>query len=141
MKQKRVETAIVLLKLTSFLVSISSAYFIGDAFALLCLSLFILSLCILIYFSIKIIESGNIKIFKDFSNTAWNISTASSFSYAVYLLLRYKIKNPTSEDVSISYIILHPYLSFSVLGFLIFTAMVRASVSVAEIITTDYSKS
>lgn len=89
--------------------------------------------------SVRIIKSGNVKLIKDFSNAIWNISTAVSFTYAVYLLLRYKIKNITIDDASINYINLHPYLSFSILTFLIFTAILRASVSIAELVTTDYT--
>ena len=122
-----------------FLIGVFASYFTGDEFALLIFVIFILIFYSLIYMSVKIIKSGNVKLIKDFSNAIWNISTAVSFTYAVYLLLRYKIKNITIDDASIYYINLHPYLSFSILTFLIFTAILRASVSIAELVTTDYT--
>lgn len=122
-----------------FLIGVFASYFTGDEFALLIFIIFILVFYSLIYMSVKIIKSGNVKLIKDFSNTIWNISTAVSFTYAVYLLLRYKIKNITIDDASINYINLHPYLSFSILTILIFTAILRASVSIAELVTTDYT--
>lgn len=122
-----------------FLIGVFASYFTGDAFALLIFITFILVFYSLIYMSVRIIKSGNVKLIKDFSNAIWNISTAVSFTYAVYLLLRYKIKNITIDDASINYINLHLYLSFSILTFLIFTAILRASVSIAELVTTDYT--
>lgn len=124
----------------AFLISGFATYFTGDSLAFLMFIAFILTFYLLTYMSIKIIKSGNVKLIKDFSNTIWNISTAASFSYGVYLLLRYKIKNITIDDASINYINLHPYLSFSILIFLILTAILRASVSIAELVTTDYIK-
>lgn len=129
-----------LLQIILFLISSFATYFTGDLFALLMFVVFILIFYSLTYMSVKIIKSGNVKLIKDLSNTIWNISTAASFSYAVYLLLRYKIKNITIDDASINYINLHPHLSYSILIFLILTAILRASVSIAELVTTDYSK-
>lgn len=129
-----------LFQIILFLISSFATYFTGDLFALLMFIVFILFFYSLTYMSVKIIKSGNVKFIKDLSNTIWNISTAASFSYAVYLLLRYKIKNITIDDASINYINLHPHLSYSILFFLIFTAILRASVSIAELVTTDYSK-
>lgn len=124
-------------QLILFLIGGFATYFTGDLFALLIFIVFILIFYSLTYMSMKIIKSGHVKFIKDFSNTIWNISTAASFSYAVYLLLRYKIRNVTIDDASINYINLHPYLSFSILIFLILTSILRASVSIAELITTD----
>ena len=139
-KNRFIKKNIRLFQIIAILITSFATYFTGDFFALIMFLVFILTFYSLTYMSVKIIKSGNVKIIKDLSNTIWNISTAASFSYAVYLLLRYKIKNITIDDVSINYINLHPYLSFSILIFLILTAILRASVSIAELVTTDYSK-
>lgn len=127
-------------QLILFFMGVFASYFTGDVYALLMFVIFISIFYSLTYMSVKMIKLGHVKIIKDLSNTIWNISTAVSFSYAVYLLLRFKIKNITIDDASINYINLHPYLSSSILIFLIFTAIIRASVSIAELVTTDYTK-
>lgn len=115
-------------------------YFIGDIYALLFLFLFILIFFISVLASIKAINNGHIKILKELTNTIWNISTAVSFSYATYLLFRYKIHSTDNGDVTLNYILLHPYLSFITLFILVLIAIFRAAISIAEFLKVDNGK-
>jgi hypothetical protein len=55
-------------------------------------------------------------------------------------LLRYKIHNTDNGDVTLNYILLHPYLSFITLFILVLIAIFRAAISIAEFLKVDNRK-
>jgi uncharacterized membrane protein len=118
----------------TFITSKVIYYYSGDATAALCIFSFLSIIIILSYLSLKINKMRFAQFYKETANLIWNISTSITFTYGIYILVRYKVISESQENVSVDYIHIHPLLSYFILGLLIITSIIRASISISEAI-------
>lgn len=117
-----------------FIISKVIYYYSGDKIATACLMIFLFSFIGFTIFSLKVNKTRLARCYKELSNLIWNISTSVTFTYGIYLLIRYKVISKVEKNVSVDYIHIHPLFSYFVLSILVITSIIRASITIAETI-------
>ncbi|MBN3123842.1 hypothetical protein [Pectobacterium brasiliense] len=117
-----------------FIISKVTYYYSGDLVATLCLMIFLLAFIGFTIFSRKVNKTRLAGFYKEITTLIWNIVTSFTFTYGVYLLIRYETMAGIKENISVDYIHTHPIFSYIVLGLLVVISIIRASITIAETI-------